>query len=83
MLSNAEPPKARRPDESTDVQIVASVVAGLFVTMLLAGGFGFTVCELMRLSAVTEGSSLAARNLGVKDEGADAANGQVEHRLIA
>lgn len=83
MVSDVEQLAARRYSEGTDTEIVASVIAGLFVTMLLVGGFGFTVCEFMRLSAVTEGPSLAARNLVVKDEGADAANEQGERRLIA
>ena len=81
MVSEPEPAKSHRPGEIADMRIVTSVVAGVFVTMLLMGGFAFTAYELMRLSAVTEGPSLAARNLGVKDEGADAANGQGERRI--
>jgi len=80
MVPDPEPPKARRPRESTDMRIVASVGAGLFVDLLLVGLFGFTVRELKRLSAATELRSPPVLNIDVEQAGAD---GEQDSRLIA
>jgi hypothetical protein len=49
-----EPTKVLQPSKGTDMKIVA-FGAELSVTLLLAGGLGFTVREFRRLSAEREG----------------------------
>ena len=57
------------------------VVAGVLVTLLLAGGIGFTIRECMRLSAVGKDRQLVAAQVHVgTDNGAE---GQADDRLVA
>jgi mono/diheme cytochrome c family protein len=83
VVSDVEPPKIHRRNEGSNVQIVESVVAGMFVALLLAGTFGFTVREFVRLSAETDRPGLAACNQRVEHPDANAANAKSEGRLIA
>ena len=83
VVSDVEPPKIHRRNEGSNVQIVASVVAGMFVALLLAGTFGFTVLEFVRLSAVTDRPAMTACNPRVEHPDANAANAKSERRLIA
>jgi mono/diheme cytochrome c family protein len=75
------PAKAQSSD-TADMQFVALlVVAGVLVTLLLAGGIGFTIRECMRLSAVGKDRHLVADKIHVgTDNGAE---GQGDHRLVA
>ena len=82
MLLDAKPSNARRPDETPDKQIRASIVAGLSVALLLAIVFGFTVRELMRLSAAAEVHHSGPCNIEIEQAG-DVADAKSESRLIA
>ena len=75
------PAKAQSSD-TADMQFVALlVVAGVLVTLLLAGGIGFTIRECMRLSAVGKDRQLVAAQVHVgTDNGAE---GQADDRLVA
>jgi mono/diheme cytochrome c family protein len=67
--------------ETADMQYVALlVVAGMLVTLLLAGGIGFTLRECMRLSAAGQERELA-RETGVA--AVTNADGRVDDRLVA
>jgi len=74
------PPAAR--DQALEMSVAPSLGFGLFLTLLLAGGFTFTVRECMRLSAVAEGLS-PAQTLHVSDAPSQAEGGQEDQRLIA
>src|SRR5882762_6390767 len=74
------PPAAR--DQALEMSVAPSLGFGLFLTLLLAGGFTFTVRECMRLSAVAEGLS-PAQTLHVSDAPSQAKGGQEDQRLIA
>jgi mono/diheme cytochrome c family protein len=55
VVVDTEPTKVLQPSKGTDLKIVLLPFgAELFVTLLLAGGVGFTVRELRRLSAESE-----------------------------
>ena len=57
------------------------VVAGVLVTLLLAGGIGFTIRECMRLSAEGKNRHLVPDKVQVgTDNGAE---GQGDDRLVA
>jgi hypothetical protein len=64
------------------MSVAPSLGFGLFLTLLLAGGFTFTVRECMRLSAVAEGLT-PARTLTVGNVPLSAESGQEDQRLIA
>jgi mono/diheme cytochrome c family protein len=75
------PAKAQASD-TADMQFVGLlVVAGVLVTLLLAGGIGFTIRECMRLFAESKDRQLAASEarLGTAKD----ANGQADDRLVA
>lgn len=74
------PPAAQ--DQALEMSVAPSLGFGLFLTLLLAGGFTFTVRECMRLSAVAEGIT-PARTLSVADADLTADSGQEDQRLIA
>jgi mono/diheme cytochrome c family protein len=82
MRSDATPSNARRPDETPNEQIRASVVAGLSVALLVAILFGFTVRELMKLSAAAEVRHSGPCNIEIEQAG-DVADAESESRLIA
>jgi mono/diheme cytochrome c family protein len=72
--------KAAPSSDSADMQFVALlVVAGLLVSLLLAGGIGFTVRECMRLSAEAKNRPLTNAQALMGD--AKDANRTVDHRL--
>lgn len=74
------PARVAPASDPADVQFVALlVVAGVLVSLLLAGGFGFTIRECMRLSAEGKDRQLVAE----ARVGADGADGQVNDRLVA
>ena len=75
------PAKAQASD-TADMQFVGLlVVAGVLVTLLLAGGIGFTIRECMRLFAESKGRQLAASEARVGTAGS--ANGQTDDRIVA
>ena len=74
------PPAAQ--DQTLEMSVAPSLGFGLFLTLLLAGGFTFTVRECMRLSAVAEGLT-PKRTLSVGNAPLPAENGQEDQRLIA
>ena len=65
------------------MQLVPSIGFGLFLALLLAGGFTFTIRECMRLSAKAEGQGFASRNLHVESPAISDDNIQEDRRLIA
>lgn len=78
----SEPAKAAQASDAADMQFVALlVVAGVLVTLLLAGGIGFTIRECMKLSAEAKGRELAADEARIGAEGRS--DGQVDDRLVA
>jgi mono/diheme cytochrome c family protein len=83
VASDVGPPKIHGRRESSDQQIVAPVVAGMVVTLLLAGTLGFTVREFVKLSAENNSPAMAARNPRVEHPDANAANAKSKDRLIA
>ncbi len=83
IVSDVEPPKTHRRSESSDEQIVVPVVAGMFIALLLAGTFGFTVREFVKWSAAADRPGIAACNIRVEHSDANAGNGKSEGRLIA
>jgi len=82
--SDTEPPSTppAAQDQTLEMSVAPSLGFGLFLTLLLAGGFTFTVRECMRLSAVAEGLS-PARTLRVNDATLQTENVQEDQRLIA
>jgi cytochrome c len=79
--AGSEPAKAAQASDAADMQFVALlVVAGVLVTLLLAGAIGFTIRECMRLSAEGRERKLPARTPVVTADGSD---GKVEGRLMA
>jgi mono/diheme cytochrome c family protein len=84
MGSESEPPSTppAAQDQALEMSVAPSLGFGLFLTLLLAGGFTFTVRECMRLSAVAEGLS-PARALRVSDASREAEDTQEDQRLIA
>jgi predicted lipid-binding transport protein (Tim44 family) len=75
------PAKAPASD-TADMQFVGLlVVAGVLVTLLLAGGIGFTIRECMRLFAESKHRQLAAS--GVRVGAANDANSQANNRVVA
>jgi mono/diheme cytochrome c family protein len=79
--SLSAPAKAPARD-SADMQFVGLlVVAGVLVTLLLAGGIGFTIRECMRLFAESKHRQLAAGPVSVGT--AKDANGQANNRVVA
>ncbi len=80
-----EPPSTLPPprDQALGMQIAPSLGFGLFLTLLLAGGFTFTVRECMRLSALAEGHSPESRAVLVSAATLQAENAQEDQRLIA
>ena len=81
--STATTPVADLPVNELALQIAPSLGFGLFLTLLLAGGFTFTVRECMRLSAVAEGRNLAPRTLRIKEAALQPESVQEDGRLIA
>ena len=76
--AGSAPAKAAQASDAADMQfVVLLVVAGVLVTVLLAGGIGFTIRECMRLSA--QGKE---RKLPTKAP-VGTSNGKVEGRLMA
>lgn len=69
-------------DQALAIQVAPSLGLGLFLTLLMAGGFTFTVRECMRLSAVAEGHGPPSA-LRVNDATPEAENIQEDQRLIA
>jgi mono/diheme cytochrome c family protein len=82
--SDSEPPSTppAAQDQTLEMSVAPSLGFGLFLTLLLAGGFTFTVRECMRLSAVAEGLT-PARTISVSDAPLPGENGQEDQRLIA
>jgi mono/diheme cytochrome c family protein len=82
--SEAEPPSVppAGQDQTLQMSIAPSLGFGLFLTLLLAGGFAFTVRECMRLSAAAEGRN-QSQTLRVSGPPLPSENGQEDQRLIA
>jgi mono/diheme cytochrome c family protein len=81
--AGSEPAKSAPASDSADMQFVTLlVVAGVLVSLLLAGGIGFTIRECVRLSAEAKNPALAD---GVTRVGAanNSGNGQVNDRIVA
>jgi hypothetical protein len=80
--AGSTPAKVAQASDAADMQFVALlVVAGVLVTLLLAGGIGFTLRECMRLSAVGKDRQLVADKVHVGiDNGAER---QGDGRLVA
>jgi len=77
--AGSEPAKAAQASDAVDMQfVVLLVVAGVLVTLLLAGGIGFTIRECMRLSA--EGKD---REFVASKARAGTQDGKVDDRLVA
>ena len=77
--AGSEPAKAAQASDAPDMQfVVLLVVAGVLVSLLLAGGIGFTIRECMRLSAESKDRELTASKarVGTADE-------KVDDRLVA
>jgi mono/diheme cytochrome c family protein len=74
------PPAVAEP--VLEMSVAPSLGFGLFLALLLAGGFAFTVRECMRLSAVAEGV-IPARAVRVSEAALDVNNGPEDERLIA
>ena len=69
-------------NDTADMQYMALlVVAGVLVSLLLAGGIAFTMRECMRLSAENKARQFAPGGASV--EGANGVGGQVDDRLVA
>ena len=81
--TDPEPPSSTPQTEEFQMQLVPTIGFGLFLTLLLAGGFTFTVRECMRLSALAEGQTFAARNLHVEAASLQGENSPEDQRLIA
>ena len=76
------PAKVAPATDTADMQFVALlVVAGVLVSLLLAGGFGFTVRECMRLSTEGKNHQVVAGSVPVGT--ANGAEGEVDDRLVA
>jgi len=70
------------PSDGADMQFVALLtVAGVLVSLLLAGGFGFTIRECMRLSAVGKDRQLASNK--ARAGAANVASAREDDRLVA
>lgn len=82
--TDSEPPSMppAAPDTALEMSVAPSLGFGLFLALLLAGGFTFTVRECMRLSAVAEGV-IPTRALRVSGEALEVKNGPEDERLIA
>jgi len=80
--SGSGPARFVEAAETPDMQFVAPVVvAGVLVTLLLAGAIGFTLHECTRLSAEGMDRELAAS--AARAVTADDADGRVDDRLVA
>jgi mono/diheme cytochrome c family protein len=80
--AGSEPAKAAQASDAADMQfVVLLVVAGVLVSLLLAGGIGFTIRECMRLSAEGKERELATSKARVGT--ADGTDGKVDNRLVA
>ena len=85
IASNIVPPSSPSL-ASSDIlggQIAPSVAFGLFLMMLMAGGFAFTVRECMRLSALAEGRASATRTRHMQSATARTSRVEEDDRLIA
>jgi mono/diheme cytochrome c family protein len=81
---DAEPPSTPPAvqDQALEMSVAPSLGFGLFLTLLLAGGFTFTVRECMRLSAAAEGLT-PVRALKVSEAVRSAEDIPEDQRLIA
>jgi len=78
------PARALQSGDTADMQFVARlVVAGVLVSLLLAGGFGFTVRECMRLSADGKGRQLATAEPRIEGTDGGDPNAPLGDRLVA
>jgi hypothetical protein len=82
--SDSEPPSTppAAKDQTLEMSVAPSLGFGLFLTLLLAGGFTFTVRECMRLSGVAEGLG-PTRALRGKEAKLETEEAQEDQRLIA
>jgi hypothetical protein len=80
----SEPPSTppAGQDQTLQMSVAPSLGFGLFLTLLLAGGFAFTVRECMRLSAAAEGRT-QSQTLRVSGAPLPSEGGQEDQRLIA
>jgi mono/diheme cytochrome c family protein len=83
--SDLEPPSPPTPSPTPEIgmQIAPSIGVGLFLILLLAGGFTFTVRECMRLSAVAEGRNLVPSFAHGGNATMQAESEEEDQRLIA
>jgi mono/diheme cytochrome c family protein len=82
--SDSEPPSTPPAalDQTLEMSVAPSLGFGLFLALLLAGGFTFTVRECMRLSVVAEGLG-PAKALRGQDANLQTEEVQEDQRLIA
>jgi len=81
--TDPEPPSGAVSNQNFGMQLAPSLGFGLFLSLLLAGGFTFTVRECMRLSAMAEGRGFLPQSIRVEAAALQTENGQEDQRLIA
>lgn len=81
--TDPEPPSGTASSQDFEMKLAPSLGFGLFLALLLAGGFTFTVRECMRLSELAEGRGYVPQAIRADSSALQTENGAEEQRLIA
>lgn len=81
--TDPEPPSGTASSQDFGMNLAPSLGFGLFLTLLLAGGFTFTVRECMRLSELAESRGYVPQAIRADSSALQTENGAEEQRLIA